>query len=145
MTAHSEQPARQELDLKPTPSDIIGGILAYTQEDDFVYPVGRIHAVVAKLRGTYPILRPFAFDPRDVVPFSDALEGALNILRLARIFHPPDSNYDRYAVTPEGRRFIENRILPRFTEDEINQLKALGGEFDRRLSLKLSLADSQSR
>lgn len=121
---------------KLTPSDIICGILAHCQENDFVYPEGNIHAVVAELREAYPILAPFVFNPGDTVPFSDKLERALNILLRSRIFYPPDSTYDRNSATEKGKSYIKERILPRFTQDELKQLRALGKEFDERLSLR---------
>lgn len=110
-------------------SDILAGVLSYLDIDKFSGNPERLHQTFARMRGLYPILRPFTFTSRDNYPFSRLLEDSFSILQRSRLIRMENPSYDTYLITDSARSFVQDHIIPLFGPDEQQQLKELASIF----------------
>ncbi len=116
--------------------DIVAAIIALVPEeegDKFDANTRQIHETFRELRERYTILRDrLNFSQGDIFPFSRQLEEAFATLELSRIIGMENPDYTRYLIKQEGRRFVTERLLPLFSDDEKQQLRSMAEEFAQR-------------
>lgn len=116
------------------PSDIIAGMLAYANIDHFTGNPEQIHKTIYKLRKQFEILKVFPFSKYDVYPFSRELEKVLFSLQRARIIGMENPDFERFVIKENGKKYIQERILKRFTNDEKIMLGEIGKQFAKKCS-----------
>lgn len=119
---------------KYLPSDIVAGMLAYVDKDYFTGNPKRLHETIYELRKHFKILKAFPFSKYDVYPFSRELEKVLFSLQRARIIGMENPDFERFVIKKEGKKYINERILKRFTENEKKILKKIGKQFAKECS-----------
>ncbi|MEW6409671.1 MAG: hypothetical protein AB1488_06105 [Nitrospirota bacterium] len=119
---------------KYLPSDIIAGILSYANINHFTGNPEQIHKTIYNLRKQFAILKVFPFSKYDVYPFSRELEKVLFSLQRARIIGMENPDFERFVIKENGKKYIKEKILKRFTKDEKVMLRGIGKQFARKCS-----------
>jgi hypothetical protein len=104
-----------------TPSDIVAALLFLTRQKYLSTDAQSLHRALYVAREFSPLLGMFGFK-EGVYPLSRSFDEALGILKLSRVVRTENTDYDRYIMEEDARRYIETRILPRFRRDEIESL-----------------------
>lgn len=114
--------------------DVVAAIIALVPNGNrFEANTRQIHETFRDLREQYSILQgKLNFSQDDVFPFSRQLEEAFATLELSRIIGMENPDYTRYLIKDEGRRFVTAQLLPLFSDEEQQQLRAMAIEFAQR-------------
>ena len=108
---------------KLSPSDIAAALIYFTNRKFIWADPHRLHRAVLVAREVCPLLAQFGFSKTAVNPMSRAFDEALGILKLSRIVRMENTDYERYIIDDQSRRYIESEILSRLTEDERDGLE----------------------
>jgi len=55
---------------------------------------------------------------------SRAFDDALGVLKLSRIVRMENTDYERYIIDDDARKYVEREVLPKFTKDQRESLEA---------------------
>ena len=119
---------------KYLPIDIVAGMLSYVSNEKFTGNPKQIHETIYKLRRRFKILKAFPFSKYDVYPFSRELEKVLFSLQRARIIGMENPDFEKFVIKKQGREYITQNILKRFTNEEKKTLKKIGKELGKKCS-----------
>ena len=125
-----------------TSDEIIAGILFFFPGDHYLTTNRmEIHKTLFKLRekGNYFLLEPFSFSTKYISPISTELENALWRLSLARIISLYDPEFPKFEIRPVARKYIEKKILYKFTREEQAQLKLIARELAKECGEKVQV------
>ena len=107
-------------------SDVVAAILAEAGVDAFTGDSTAIQDTFFRMAQSFELLETtMPFSTREVTPFSRDLEDALVSLELSRIIGMENPDYDRYIVKSAGREFVQEYILPLFTDEEKKQIREM--------------------
>jgi len=110
---------------KITTSDLLAGILALVP--DFARIAGRekVHTLFEELRTYHPVLREFdGFDKRLPQVWSEKLDEAFRWLSLSCVVRD-DGEFHSFGVSRSGSEYIKEQILPRFTPEQILEMREI--------------------
>ena len=117
------------------PADIIAAILGLLGCENFVGDTEKIHSTLESLRQEHAILREFAFSTNDIFPFSRELENSLAVLQRSRLLRMENPDFSIYVVKQDSKDYVKKEILPRFTSDELLELRELSRIFEAACGL----------
>ena len=128
---------RETVDLdtllkKPTPQDVIGAILAYSELPTFPSDRERLHKFIRDKKGAEgaELLEPFVFSEGvDLFPFSRLLESVLMGLQLGGWLSAKNPEFDRFELPIENRTDIKKKVGERFSGEQLTILKKIGQDF----------------
>lgn len=109
---------------RPTPSDILAALIYLIDRKLLRADPIDLHRAFYDVRDLSPLLARFGFSVTGVTPMSRLLDESLASLKLSRIVRMENTDYERYIIDKGSRNFIETRILPRFTTEEIEALRS---------------------
>lgn len=108
---------------KPVPSDIVAALLFLTNEEYLWSDPHKLHRALLVARDVTPMLQQFGFSRSGVHPMSRAFDEALGSLKLSRVVRMENTDYERYQIDDDAREYIQRKILPRFTKEQLEDLE----------------------
>jgi hypothetical protein len=116
-----------ELQRYIAPDDIILAIFSSSGGEPLPANDEKIHRAIYELKKKYPQwLGAFSFSRNDVYPFSKLLERVLLRLEISHLVIVKNPNL---IIPPESKQYIQENVLPLFTEEQKEQLKQMGELF----------------
>lgn len=104
-------------------SDICAAVLYFTQCQALSSDKAGLHSAFHLARGVFPVLEIFIFTKQCGFLFSQELDRAFNTLCVNGFIAIPNGNI---VIQGRERSQIETKILPRFKESTLRQLRSVG-------------------
>jgi hypothetical protein len=103
-------------------SDVVAALIFLTSEKYLLADPHRIHRAMNVAREQCPLLERFSFSLSGPERMSRSLDDALALLKLSRVLRMENTEYERYIIDEQARRYIETAVLPKFSEQEQRSL-----------------------
>ena len=104
------------------PSDIVAVLLFLTGENVLLADPHRLHRAVEVAQQRCSLLQRFVFTPTGPQTMSRSLDEALALLKLSRVVRMENTDYERYMLDEQARKYINDVIVPRFSAEEQKSL-----------------------
>ena len=118
---------------QPSPQDILGAIIAYSEVETFPSDRRKIHDFIRGMKEdpqNQPVLAGFVFsEGADLYPFSRTLENTLVHLQLGGILFAKNPEFEMLGMTDEGRGKMKKGAEIRFDHDAQTILQRIGRRF----------------
>ena len=118
--------------LKPgqyVASDVVAVVISMMGRSSFPANTRRIHSFFSGVRWSSSVLqKTMVFSKHEAFPFSRWLEEGLDDLLLSRVLMM-SGDFERYVLTENGKRFIEQHLHQLFSEQELEELRRLAESF----------------
>jgi hypothetical protein len=95
-----------------------------------------IHETMFELQKKYPILKSFVFSTKGISPVSQKLEETLFGLLLINIIFYTNPSYQKLAINENAKVYIKKNMLKCFDDGEMEQLKEISEEFNKKIREK---------
>jgi len=109
--------------------DIVCAILLLSSKDQFVGNQRYLQEAFWKLKDKYEDIFKGLIFSVDLYPYSQLLERVFSRLELSRIISFDNPDYKSFILTPNGRDYIEKKVLPIFSNEECKVLENIGKDF----------------
>jgi len=114
------------------PMDILSGMIYYMPTEKSLGTIGDIHSRIYKIKKDYKLLDNFPFSTKGISPVSDELGKTIFDLMFLRGIYPGPfvmGKGEKIKIREGFKKYIENKVLPLFNEEELKQLKEMANDY----------------
>ncbi|NIO36226.1 hypothetical protein GTO27_00820 [Candidatus Bathyarchaeota archaeon] len=110
--------------------DIICGLLFLCSKHEFKGNQRYLQETIFELKRKHGgVFDDFVFS-EDLYPYSQLLERVFSRLELSRIISFDNPDYKYFVLTPNGRNYIEKKIMP-LLSDKLEILRNIAEDFEK--------------